>query len=157
MAHLHWLSLALPGVSSCSCQRVDHSQSRCRFPCRKPSGGTPSLNTWAKEKSSIRQRNPFDQKQLESFKTGFNSYISNCLEDVVHSQRNHPMNTVAPHHGEGLSRRSLPVSKYGSCGSNATTDIHNKHTATKTQWGNTIPPDKSPCTVSMTYHCIPWQ
>lgn len=46
------------------------------------------------------------------------SYILNALKDILHSLRYHSGGATGPHHGEGLSRRSLPVSKYGSCTAN---------------------------------------
>lgn len=77
----------------------------------------------------------------------YNSYVFNSLEDIFHSQRYHSRNTVTPHHGESLSRRSLPISKYGSCGSN-TEEIYTQnkhHAATVSVLNNTLPKDRSHC------------
>lgn len=40
------------------------------------------------------------------------------MEDIFYSQWYHSRNVITTHHGKSLSRRSLPIRKYSSCGSN---------------------------------------
>lgn len=76
------------------------------------------METLGKEKSMVRITSDYRTSCGTVSNVIHKNYIFNGLENIFHSQRYHSRSMVTPHHGESLPRRSLPISKYGSCGPN---------------------------------------